>query len=207
MADMLVTPAELASVLQQDLDLATATLAIEIATGAVQGAAGQRIIEVVDDEVVIDLDARDCGPYLSLPERPVTAVTSAMVAATAVTDFTPQLSRGRLWRSLGWRSATLPYWNSPSTATVVYTHGYPVGHQKLQLARGFTFELAKTGYNAVAGSGAVVREQIDDYSVQYAEMAASIESALDPDGPIARALRRQYGRPSNSVRLISTGGH
>lgn len=203
MADMLVTAAELASVLQQDVDTATATLAIELATGAVQAAAGQRIVQVVDDEAVLDLDVLDCGPYLSLPEGPVTAVTSAQVGATVVTDYTVQLSRGRLWRSLGWRSAVLPYWNAPSTVTVVYTHGYPAGHQKLQLARGVVFELAKTGYNAAAGSGAVVREQIDDYSVQYAEMAASIESALDPDGPLARALRRTYGRTGRgSVHLV-----
>lgn len=202
MADMLVTASELASLLQQDVDTATATLAIEIATGAVQGAAGQRIVEVVDDEAVIDLDVMDCSPYLNLPEGPVTEVTSAMVGATAVTDYTTQLSRGRLWRSMGWRSATLPYWNAPSTVTVVYTHGYPAGHQKLQLARGVTLELAKTGYNAAAGSGAIVREQIDDYAVQYATMAASIETALDPDGPLARALRRQYGRPGRSIRLV-----
>jgi hypothetical protein len=201
-ADMLVTAAELASLLQQDVDTATATLAIEIATGAVQAAAGQRIVQVVGDVLVIDLDVMDCSTYLNLPEGPVTAVTSAQVGATTVTDFTPQLSRRRVWRSLGWRSATLPYWNAPSTVTVTYTHGYATGSQKLQLARGVTFELAKTGYNAVTGSGAVVREQIDDYAVQYAEMAASIESALDPDGALARALRRQYGRPSGSVRLV-----
>lgn len=208
MADMLVTPAELASLMQQDLDTATATLAIEIATGAVQGAAGQRIIEVVDDEVLLDLDQLDNDPYLRLPEVPVTAVTSAAVGATAVTDYTVQLSRGRLWRAMGWRSATLPYWNAPSTVTVVYTHGYPTGHQKLQLARGVTFELAKTGYNTAAGSGAIVSEQIDDYAVRYAEMAASIESALDPEGPLWRALRRQYGRGgSNSVQLITSATH
>lgn len=201
---MLVTPSELASALQEDVDTATATLAIEIATGAVQGAAGQRIVQVVDDTLVMDLDQLDNDPYLNLPERPVTAVASAAIGATAVTDYTVQLSRGRLWRSLGWRSATLPYWNTPSTATVVYTHGYPTGHQKLQLARGVVLELAKTGYNAAAGSGAIVREAIDDYSVQYAEMAASIESALDPDGPLARALRRQYGRPGRSARLVKS---
>lgn len=205
MADMLVTASELASLMQQDLDTATATLAIEIATGAVQSAAGQRIVQVVDDDLVLDLDVMDCGPYLNLPEGPVTAVASASVGATAVTDFTAQLSRGRIWRSLGWRSAVLPYWNSPSTVTVVYTHGYAAGDQKLQLARGVVFELAKTGYNAAAGSGAVVREQIDDYAVQYAEMAASIETALDPNGALARALRRQYGRPSKSVQLVRTG--
>lgn len=205
MADMLVTVPELVSVLQVDsVDTYTATLAIEIATGAVQAAAGQRIVQVIDDEVDIDLDHLDCSPYLSLPEGPVTAVTSASVGATVVTDYTTQLSRGRLWRSMGWRSATLPYWNAPSTVTVVYTHGYPVGHQKLQLARGVVFELAKTGYNTAAGGGAIVSEQIDDYAVRYAEMAASIETALDPDGPLARALRRQYGRPARSVRLVKS---
>jgi hypothetical protein len=89
--------------------------------------------------------------------------------------------------------------------TVVYTHGYPTGHQRLQLARGVALELAKTGYNAAAGAGAIVREQIDDYAVQYAEMAASIETALDPDSALARALRRQYGRPSKSVQLVRAG--
>lgn len=203
MADMLVTPSELASSMQQDVDTATATLAIEIATGAVQAAAEQRIVQVVDDELVLDLDVLDCGPYLRLPEGPVTAVTSATVGASVVTDFTPQPSRGRLWRSMGWRSATLPYWNAPSTVTVVYTHGYPAGHQKLQLARGVVLELAKAGYNA-SGAGAVESEQIDDYSVKYARITASVESALDPQGPLARALRRQYGRSgAGSVKLVA----
>jgi hypothetical protein len=205
MADMLVTAAELASAMQVDsVDTATATLAIEIATGAVQAAAEQRIIEVVGDEITLDLDALDCGPYLRLPEGPVTAVTSAAVGATAVMDFTSQLSRGRLWRSMGWRSATLPYWNAPSTVTVVYTHGYPVGHQKLQLARGVVLELAKTGYGAAGGSGPVESEQIDDYSVKYARVSVAIEAALDPQGPLARALKRAYGRSGNgSVQLVA----
>lgn len=202
MADMLVTPEELASSLQKDLDTASATLAIEIATGAVQAAAGQRILQVVDDEVDLDLDELDGGLYLTLPEWPVTAVGSAAVGATAVTDFTPQLSRGRLWRALGWRSATLPYWDAPSTVTVVYTHGYAAGDQKLQLARGVVLSLAGGAYDSAGGSSTVVREQIDDYAVQYAQMTASVETALNPDGPLARALRRAYGRPRRSARLV-----
>lgn len=204
--DQLATLADLAAALgiaEGELDEPRATLALELATAAVQAAAGQRIVQVVDDTWVADLDQLDCGLYLDLPERPVTAVASAQVGDNAVTDYTTQLSRGRLWRSYGWRSATLPYWNAPSSVTVVYTHGYAPGDQKLQLARGVTLELAKTAYNATSGSGAVVREQIDDYSVQYAEMAASIESALDPDGSLARALRRQYGRAPRSAQLVA----
>lgn len=204
MADMLVTVPELASVMQQDLDTATATLAVEIATGAVQSAAGQRIVQVAGDTVVLDLDQLDGGEFLYLPEGPVTAVASVLVGATPVTDYVAQLSRGRLWRSLGWRSSALAGANcrTPSTVTVVYTHGYTVGAQKLQLARGVTFDLGKTGYRAAEGGGAVLREQIDDYSVQYAQMAASIEAALDPNGAYARALRRQYGRAARSALLV-----
>lgn len=207
MADMLVTASELASVMQQDLDTASAELAIQIATGAVQGAAGQRIIQVTGDQIVLDLDDLDGGTYLYLPEGPVTAVTSAQVGATVVTDWTAQLSRARLWRSLGWRSSAVAWGDCriPSTVTVVYTHGYADGDQRLQLARGVVFELAKTGYNASAGTGAVLREQIDDYSVQYAQMAASIETALDPNGPMARALRRAYGLPRRSAQLVRPG--
>jgi hypothetical protein len=201
---MLITVPELASALQEDVDTATATLAIEIATGAVQAAAGQRIIEVVNDQVVIDLDELDTGQFLYLPEGPVTAVASATVGATAVTDFVSQLSRGRLWRSLGWRSSTLAGIDcrTPSTATVTYTHGWPAGDQKLQLARAVVLELAKSAYSAAGGLGAVVREQLDDYSVQYAQMAASVESALTPDSAFGRALRRLYGLPRRSAQLV-----
>lgn len=199
MADQIVTASELASYLQQDVDTATAELAIEVSTGAVQAIAGQRIIEVTDDVVTIDLDPLDCGPYLDLPEWPVTAVTSATVGATAVTDYTVQLTRGRLWRALGWRVTTLPDYRAPSTATVVYTHGRPLTAQSMQFARGVVLDLSKDGYKAA--SGAIVREQIDDYAVQYAAAAAAVESKLDPFGPLARALRRTYGRPRRSSVL------
>lgn len=204
MADMLVTLSELASYLQQEVDNATATLAIELATGAVQAAAGQRIVQVIDDVALLDVDVHDRGFWLDLPEGPVTAVGAVLVGTLPVADYTVQLSRGRLWRAYGWLSATRPYWPMPSTVTVTYTHGYAAGDQKLQLARGVVLELAKTGYNTASGSGAVVREQIDDYAVQYAEMAASIESALDPQGSVAKALRRQYGRKGRgSVRMLA----
>lgn len=208
MADMLVTVPELASLLQQDVDTATATLAIEIATGAVQSVAGQRIVQVTNDVEIIDIDLQDRGFWLDLPEGPVTSVSAVLIGTLTVTDFTVQLSRGRLWRRYGWLSATRPYWPMPSTVTVTYTHGYVVGDQKLQLARGVVFELAKTGYSAAARAGAIVQEKIDDYTVQYAQMAASIESALDPEGALARALRRQYGRHVHgSVKLTSASHH
>jgi hypothetical protein len=200
---MLITLAELAASLQEDVDNATGTLAIEMATGAVQTAAGQRIVQIIDDVALLDVDVHDRGFWLDLPEGPVTAVDAVLVGTLPVVDYTVQLSRGRLWRAYGWLSATRPYWPMPSTVTVTYTHGYADGDQKLQLARAVVLDLAKTAYSTTSGA-TVVREQIDDYAVQYAAMVASVESALDPDGAIAKALRRQYGRRGRgSVRMLA----
>lgn len=195
MADMLVTVPELASFLQKDVDTASATLAIEIATGLVQSAAEQRIVQVVNDTVVLDLDQYDGGTWLPLPERPVTAVGAVLVGATTVTDFTAQLRRARLYRACGWRSATLPSWSTPSTVTVTYSHGYAVGNQKLQLARATVFTLAGLAYENPNGA---TSEQVDDYAVRYEAAAVRLESSP----ALKEALRRQYGRPAGSVQLI-----
>lgn len=192
---MLATPEDLASFLQQDLDTATATLALEGATAIVQAAAGQRILEVVGDVVVLDVDEHDYGPWLDLPEGPVSAVATVLVGATAVTDYMAQLRRGRLYRSLGWRAANLGTWQAPSTVTVTYTHGLPVGDYRLELARTYALVLAGTGYGNPAGA---TRERIDDYDVQYDAMAARMEA----NPTMKAALRRMYGRTSRSTLLI-----
>lgn len=196
MADQLVTPAELASHLQTDVDTSSATQAIEVATGVVQAAAGQRIVRVVDDVVVLDLDEIDSGRYLNLPEWPVTAVGTVLVGATTVTDAVAQLSRGRLYRASGWRSVSLYPYASPSTATVTYTHGLAAGDQRLQLARSVALNLAAAVYTNPASG--VVREQIDDYAVQYDTAAAR----LDQSPFLIAALRRRYARPRRSVLML-----
>jgi CRP-like cAMP-binding protein len=161
----------------------------------VQGAAEQRIIQVTNDVAVLDLDEYDGGPYLNLPERPVTAVSTVLIGATAVTDYSTQLRRNRLWRAYGWRSTLVYYPSQPSTVTVTYTHGYAAGDQKLQLARGAVFALAGVAYDNPNGA---TSEQIDDYAVRYEAAAARLEASP----ALKEALRRQYGRPAGSVRLI-----
>jgi hypothetical protein len=203
MADQLATAADLAAVLQlpvEELNAATAALLLESATAVVQAAAGgQRIVQVVNDEVVLDLDEHDTSRYLDLPQRPVTAVSSVQMGDTTVTDWVAQLRRGRLWRSNGWRSATLlQHDGAPSTVTVVYTHGYPPGDQRLQLARGAVLGLAAGAYAAPAGAK---QERIDDYSVTYDAMA----SQLGASPALEARLRQQYGRPPGSVALLSGG--
>jgi len=193
MADQLASPADLASLLQQDVDTSTATLLVECATAVVQAIVEQRIVEVTET-VVLDLDGFDGGVYLPLPQRPVTAVTSVLIGATPITDYTPQFSRGRLWRAFGWRSLLIAYYNQPSTVTLNETHGYPAGHQKLQLGRHAVLSLARGAYSNPSGA---TREAIDDYSVQFEAMSAQAEASPF----LVAALKRQYGLPPGSVRL------
>ncbi|QLQ37986.1 hypothetical protein [Micromonospora robiginosa] len=200
MADQLATATDLALLPGVDPDLPedTKALLIECATAVVQAVCGgQRIVQVVNDQVVIDLDGHDVGAYLRLPQRPVTAVATVLVGSSPVTDWSAQLSRGRLWRPSGWRSTLLGYpLSQPSGVTVTYTHGYPTGDQRLQLARSAVLSLAA---GAASGSLGVAREQIDDYSVQYEAMAARMEASPFLMG----RLRGQYGRPARSARLVA----
>lgn len=194
MADMLITLEELASYLQEDVDTATATLAIEIATGLVQAATCQRLLQVVNDQAVIYLDQYDTNHYLELPGVPVTAVGAVTVGTTPVTDWTADLSRGRLYRLWGWRARYVyPVW-APTTVTVTYTHGYAPGSADLELARAVTLVAAAAAYS---NPGAAVREQIDDYAVQY---AATVTAEISP--PVVAALRRKYGRGSRSALML-----
>lgn len=196
MADRLITEAELEAYLGTSIDTPLAELAIELATGVVQAAAGQRIIQVVDDTITMTVDGHDGGPWLELPEGPVTAVGTTLVGAMIVTDAVEDLRRGRLYRALGWRPSNVYPRGAPSTVTVTYTHGYPWGDQGLQLARGWTLTLAA---GAIENPTGATREAIDDYSVQYAAAAAT-QLEASPAG--AALLRRVYGRGRRSALLV-----
>ncbi len=197
MADALITQAELEAFLQQDVPDATAALLITLATATVQASAGQRIVQVIDDEVTLALDGIDTGTWLELPEVPVTAVTAVQVGATVVTDWVLDAPRGRLYRALGWRPSNLYPHGAPSEVTVTYTHGYAPGDQRLELARAWVLSLA-TG--AASNPLGVAREQIDDYAVQYAAVSARMEAA--PGAVVA--LRRYYGRGRKSSLLVKS---
>lgn len=195
MADQLATPEDLASFLQQDLDLATATLLIEAATAVVQDAAGgQRILQVVGDTATL-IGTTDSK--LDLPQIPVTTVTSVTLDGTALTagaagsaTTTYRRHGNKLWRTDGWQS----YIGEPSTVVVVYTHGYPPGHQRLQLARSAVLTLAAVPYGNPSGATQV---KIDDFAEAYSAVAARMETARG----LKAALRRQYGRGAGLVRV------
>lgn len=202
MADKLATAGDLASLLQiPSIDTATANLLLEMATAVVQATTGQRIIQVQDDEIVLDLDEYDTDWYLYLPQRPVTAVSSVAIGSTVlvpVTDYTVQFGRGRLWRSCGWRSELIRFPDQPSTVAVTYTHGYPDGHQKLQLARSAVLSMINALYANPTGAASV---RIDDYAATYAAMERQLASSQF----LTLALKKQYTRSPRSPRLVDAG--
>jgi hypothetical protein len=183
MADQLVTPEELASFLQQDLDTATATLLIELATGKVQAAAGQRLVAAVST-FVIDVDLCEWGPWLSLPQLPVRTVAAVLIDGVAITDW--YLRQQRLWRLNGWNVNR----SAPTQVTVQdVAHGHLDGAQALQSARGYTLALCAAGYG---NPGGVSSEAIDDYKVTWADADARMQVT----DYMRDQLRATYGVPA-----------
>ncbi|MFV2094830.1 hypothetical protein ACFHW1_04975 [Micromonospora sp. LOL_014] len=180
MADQLATPEDLASLLQQDLDAATADLLLDLATAKVQRAAGgQRIVEATST-AVIDVMPYSDDRFLALPQLPVRSVSSVTLNGVAITDWT--LTAQQLWRLVGWN----PLWWRPSQVAVTYAHGYTTGSQYLQLARDCTLSLARAGYSNPAGD--LGGEAIDDYRApRRAEVDARMQLTEDMRAAIADA--------------------
>lgn len=192
MADMLCTAADLASLYEATFTVAQtarATMLIECATAVVQEAAGnQRIVQVVGDtgEQMGTTDS-----WLWLPQRPVTAISDVEIDGEALTAGTDYKRVGsRLWREDGWAET----WTEPSVITYVFTHGYASGSQNLQLGRSSALGLVRTVWENPSGA---TREEIDDYSVAYEAMAASMDASVH----LRRALRRKYGLGAGMVRV------
>lgn len=193
MADMLATDEDLASLLQKDIDTASAVLALEIGTAVVQAVAGQRIVRATStDEMVWG----GTDNVLVLPERPIVSVASVTFGGVPLSQGTAsgtwRLSPSGIWRDLGWYEVA----GEPSSALVTYTHGYLVTDQKAQLGRGVTLSLARGLF--MDADGRVVREQIDDYAVSYAEA----DAALEAKPSLMALLRKQYGRKAAMVRIV-----
>src|SRR5262245_54067110 len=149
MADMLATPDELALFMQRTgLDEDVATLCLEMATAEVQAAAGnQRLVEVVDDELLI---MGYWSAWLEIPQRPVSAIESVIIddgdPLVEGTDF--KRYGARLRRKAATRGGYLPwspYVHEPVDVFIVCTHGWEVGAQDLELARSATLTIGRMG--------------------------------------------------------------
>lgn len=188
--DLIATTSDLAAFLQideADLNTATATLLLEGATAAVQEAAGgQRIVEASGTYTLSAPSARE----LWLPQIPAQSVDTVLVDDVELDADSWVLRGNQLRRSYGWWQEVLD-----GEVTVTYTHGYPDGDQRLQLARRTVLMLAAASYTNPTGA---VREQLDDYATAYE--AAS--QRLDESPYLVRQILRTYGR---SAGLITVG--
>ena len=185
---MLATTQDLDDLLGESVPLATATLLIELATAAVQEAAGQRLVAVAAD--VADLMGTT-ERWLKLPERPVTDVTSVTIDGEAVTDF--KRFGARLWREKCWSDAAY----EPSEVQVTYDHGWAADDQSLGLARSITLMLAAQSYADPDGSSGGM--SIDDYQEQRSRTSESLLNHIPVR--IQRSLRRAYGGGGGLVRV------
>jgi hypothetical protein len=197
MADMLASDEDLASLLQKDIDTASAILALEVCTAVVQAACGgRRIVRVVNDteEVWGGTDR-----VIRLKNAPIVAIASVTYNGSLLSQGTASGTWRRakygLWRDLGWVEAAC----EPLPTTVVYTHGYdPNGsaadQQATQLGRGIVLSLAGGLFENPSG---VAREQIDDYAVAYEKAS----QALDASPAAKSLLRKQYGPKARMVSV------
>lgn len=200
--DLAVEPDRLATVddlmrmpgVPADLDPDEAGLLLEVVTAVVQSAAGgQRILEVVDDEVTLYAGH---SSLLRLPQQPIRSITS--VTADGVARAVGSGARGTwrrapsgIWRDCGWIRSS--QYEVP--VTVVYSHGYAVGEQGLQLGRSAVLSITRGIAQNPTGA---TRMAIDDYQEAY-DRASSV---LEASTALAGALRRQYGRRAGSVRVV-----
>lgn len=144
---------ELASYLQQDLDTASATQALTLATGEFTRRARRRWAATAETFTTTATYAT----ALALPYRNVTAVTALKVngVATAV-DYT--LRNGTVYRSLGFGD---PYAWPADEVTVEFTYGLTTIPDDVKLG---VLGCAAEMYENPTG---MVSETIDDYRIQY----------------------------------------
>ncbi len=142
--------ADLAAYLQTDLDTASATVAQTIAAGVVTGYTGQYIESATYTHVL----RVDSGLVVTLPQRPVTAVTSVATPDDGVLPSTDWDWDG----ASPWLGLTV----EADIATVVYTAGYATVPSLVAAVA-----LAVAG-RAYTNAGGLRTESIDDYSVTYA---------------------------------------
>jgi hypothetical protein len=155
------TAAELASYLQKDLDTASATLVLTIASGRFA-----RDAETAFSATTLTYSTLTYGcTELELPYRPVTAVSAVRINGVAITGWTLRLNTIYRTAGLGYRSAY-----PPDQADVDLTHGYTTATDDV---KGAVLETAAQAYEIPVG--AVVSESIDDYAVRFATTGGGLQ--------------------------------
>jgi hypothetical protein len=119
-------------------DLARLQALLQMASATMRAYCDQTLSIVVDDEITLYPTA---STFLSLPERPVTAVSEVLVGGVATTDFyiVPR----------GIRSGTVASPGSAWTsgATVTYSHGYAETETEFSVFRAICIEAAAIAFS------------------------------------------------------------
>jgi hypothetical protein len=157
------TASELASCLQKDLDTASATQALTLATGEFVRRARRRWAATAETYATTATYATS----LPLPFRNVTAITSLKVNGVA-TSVDYSLRNGSIYRSAGFGNpAAWP----PDEILVEFTHGLTTIPDDVRLAvLGCAAEMFENPIGMVS-------ETIDDYRIQFA--ATSVTPGRD----------------------------
>lgn len=179
------TPEELASYLQQDLDRATATLALDSATARIEAVTrGWRFLPVASTSVTLR------GGVSSLRlQRPLVAVTAVsstslgLVTAHVVNVDYEVLASGLRW--VGW-------YGWPSYVTVTYTRGMAAIPGDV---RDGCLQMAALRFTnpTLSGGG----ESIDDYTAPRYSVGDT-----SPEADILSAIRRAYPTAAMTVPLV-----
>lgn len=172
---MYATPSDLASYLQKDLDTATATLVLTLASAEFTKSSRTVFAATTATYTTTGRPATT----LTLPFRPVTAVSAIRInGVTLAVDYT--LVGSTLYRAAGFGQ----YWLPPDSLEVDLTYGYTTVPDDVRAA---VLESAAAAYENPSG---VRQETIDDYSVSYSSSTGvrlsdyAAELARDYRGPV-----------------------
>lgn len=178
------------------LDSAAATLFLAAATAAIQAATGQDFTYLAGDVVTL---IGDDDRWLTLPQRPVIAVSAVSIDGTAQTAAGWRLAGARLWRYSGWGYGGALVANSshsydgraPTAVTVTYNHGYVTIPEDVRTA---TLAVAA---DIASNPGGLLSETIDDYTWRRSESATGTAAGL----LLAGVVRRYGASTARSVRV------
>lgn len=188
------TETELEAYTGQSIATDRAVLYLDLATGAIQSYTNQTLTSVSTTAKL----PGNFGHELTLPERPVTAVTSVTLGDTVLvadTDFVwdgqHTLYRGTKvdgilsvngpdWLINGWGD-----WGGPgAVVTVVYTHGFGTIPNDI---KGVCLALAARSLSSPDG---VNSESVGSYSVSYSRTGGAV-SLLDEEKALLDRYRRK----------------
>lgn len=162
------TPSDLASLLQRDVDTATATLALNIASGKIRDECGWPISQEIGAVATLDGNGERA---LWLPSLLVTAVASVVEDGFALAVVT-----GFDWTSYGRLLRVNRCWSSKARSVVVtFTHGYvtvPDG------VKGICLSLGSRLYDNFV---ALRSKTVGGVSVTYGGSAGSLGPGLTAD--------------------------